>query len=119
VLLEGDPGRGLYVVLSGEVDVTKAQEGDDTVLLANLKAGEVFGEIALIKGGPATATVTAARQSTILFLDKIYFQRLVNAIPEMKKYFDNLSAERLADTQLVMDDGFLIEDADEDERVLI
>jgi CRP-like cAMP-binding protein len=119
VLREGDPGRGLYVVLSGEVDVTKAQEGDEDVLLANLKAGEVFGEIALIKGGPATATITAARQSTILFLDKVYFQRLINAIPEMKKYFDNLSEERLADTQLVMDDELLIEDAEEDERVLI
>lgn len=119
VLREGDPGRGLYVVLSGEVDVTKAQEGDDDVLLANLKAGEVFGEIALIKGGPATATITAARQSTILFLDKIYFQRLIGAIPQLKKYFDNLSDERLADTRLVMDDEFLIEDADEDERVLI
>lgn len=119
VLREGDPGRGLYVVLSGEVDVTKTQEGDEDVLLANLKAGEVFGEIALLKGGPATATITAARQSTILFLDKIYFQRLINAIPQLKKYFDNLSEERLADTRLVMDDEFLIEDAEEDERVLI
>ncbi len=119
ILREGDPGRGLYVVLSGEVDVTKAQAGDEDVLLATLKAGEVFGEIALLKGGPATATVTAARQCTILFLDKVYFQRLVSAIPQIKHYFDNLSAERLADTRLVMDDELLIEDADEDERVLI
>jgi CRP-like cAMP-binding protein len=119
VLREGDPGRGLYVVLSGEVDVTKSQEGAEDVLLANLKAGEVFGEIALVKGFPATATITAARQSTILFLDKVYFQRLIKAVPQMKKYFDNLTEERLADTQLVMDDEFLIEDADEDECVLI
>ncbi len=119
ILHEGDPGRGLYVLLSGEVDVTKSQEGDEDVLLANLKAGECFGEIALVKGGPATATVTAARQSTILFLDKVYFQRLVNAIPAIKKYFDNLSEERIADTQLVMDDELLIEDANEDETVLI
>jgi len=119
VLREGDPGRGLYVVLSGEVDVTKSQDGEDDVLLANLKAGEVFGEIALVKGGPATATITAARQSTILFLDKVYFQRLIKAIPQLQRYFDNLSEERLADTRLVMDDEFLIEDADEDERVLI
>jgi len=118
VLKEGDPGRGLYVLLSGEVDVTKATPGE-SVLLANLKAGEVFGEIALIKDIPATATVTAARQSTILFLDKQYFQRLVNAVPEIKNYFDNLSEERLADTQLMLEDELFIEDADEDERVLI
>lgn len=52
ILSEGDVGRGLYVVLSGEVDVTKkGGEGDD-VLLANLKAGDVFGEIALVKEAP-------------------------------------------------------------------
>lgn len=63
--------------------------------------------------------MTAARQSTILFLDKVYFQRLMQAIPQMKKYFESLSSERLADTQMVMDDDLLIEDADEDEYVLI
>lgn len=119
ILKQGDPGRGLYVLLSGEVDITKSSEGVGDVLLANLKAGDVFGEIALIKGGAATATVTAARQSTILFLDNVYFQRLVSAIPEMRAYFESLSEERLADTQLLMEDGILIEDAEEDELVLI
>lgn len=119
VLREGDPGRGLYVLLSGEVDVTKRGEGGEEVLLANLKAGEVFGEIALVKGGEATATVTAARQSTILFLDKVYFQRLVSAIPEMRSYFESLSEERLADTRMLMGDEVEIEDVEEDERVLI
>lgn len=119
VLKQGDPGRGLYVLLSGEVDVTRAGEDGEDVLLANLKAGEVFGEIALIKGGAATATVTAARQSTILFLDNVYFQRLVTAVPEVRSYFETLSEERLADTRVLMEDGILIEDVDEDELVLI
>ncbi len=119
ILREGDPGRGLYVLLSGEVDVTKSTDGQEAVLLANLKAGEVFGEIALLRGGPATATVTAARQSTILFLDKVYFQRLLKAVPEMKAYFESLSEKRWADTRMVMEDDLLIEDVEEDERVLI
>lgn len=116
VINEGDEGRGLYVVLSGEVEVTKDHEGDQ-VLLATLKAGDVFGEISLVKGYPATATVKAVRQSTILFLDRVYFMRLVEALPEIKDFFENLSEERLHDTQLLLADEMLIESADE--RVLI
>ena len=119
VLREGDPGRGLYVVLSGEVDVTKHGDDGEDVLLANLRAGEVFGEIALLRGELAPATVTAARQSTILFLDKVYFQRLLQAVPPLETYFERLSAERLSDLRGVMDDDLVIEDANEDEYVLI
>lgn len=119
IIREGDPGRGLYVLLSGEVDVNKRTEAGGQVLLATLKPGDVFGEIALLKGGPVTATVSAARQSTILFLDKVFFQRLVEAIPEVKQYFEDLTAERLADTHIVMADDDLIEELDEGELVLI
>lgn len=112
IINEGDEGRGLYVVLSGEVDVLKDHEGEQ-VLLATLKASDIFGEISLIKGYPATATVKAARRSTILFLDRIYFTRLVEAIPEMKSFFESLSEERLADTQMVLADEVVIESADE------
>jgi len=58
IIREGDPGRGLYVVLSGEVEVLKGEEPFETTL-ATLRAGDVFGEIALVRGGAATATVRA------------------------------------------------------------
>ncbi len=112
VINEGDEGRGLYVVLSGEMEVTKEQEGHQ-VPLARLKSGDVFGEISLIKGFPATATVKAAKQSTVLFLDRIYFQRLVDALPEIRKLFEEMTEERLADTSLLLSDDLVIEEADE------
>jgi CRP-like cAMP-binding protein len=112
VINEGDEGRGLYVVLSGEVEVTKDQDGEQ-VLLATLKAGDVFGEISLIKGYPATATVRTVRRSTILFLDRVYFKRLVDALPEVHAFFDNLSEERLHDTRVVLADDDVIEVADD------
>jgi CRP-like cAMP-binding protein len=112
IVNEGDEGRGLYVVLSGEVEVTKDQQGEQ-VLLATLKAGDIFGEISLIKGFPATATVRTVRRSTILFLDRVYFARLVQALPEIHDFFDNLSEERLHDTRVVLADDDVIEATDD------
>ena len=44
---EGNSGDWVYVVLSGEVEVSKTVEGK-TFTLGTLKPGEVFGELALI-----------------------------------------------------------------------
>lgn len=101
LIREGDVGRGLFVILHGEVDVSK-RDGDEKVLLATLGPGDVFGEIALLQDEPATATVTAAANGTVLFLDRDIFRRLVEAIPEIREYVESLGEERLMDTQLLM-----------------
>ncbi|HEY3354143.1 MAG TPA: cyclic nucleotide-binding domain-containing protein [Polyangia bacterium] len=116
VIHEGQPVSGLYVVLSGEVEVVKRQDGG-AVPLATLRAGEIFGEIALVKGTAATATVRAVRQSTILFLAREYFQRLVEGIPEMRAFFEELSEERILDTRLQLDGA--VADLEEDAAVLV
>lgn len=104
IIAEGHPGRGLFVLLAGEVDVSKI-DGASKVLLATLKPGDVFGEISLLNDEPATATVTAARQSTVLFLAKDIFQRLVAAFPEIREYVSNLGEERMMDTRLLLEAG--------------
>jgi CRP-like cAMP-binding protein len=114
LIREGDPGRGLYVVLSGEVEVVKGDEPFETTL-ATLRSGDVFGEIALVRGTPATATVRAARQSVVLFLAREYFERLMAALPELRAFFETLTEERLRDAEGINQD-LLVED---DERVLL
>ncbi|MEM9068351.1 MAG: cyclic nucleotide-binding domain-containing protein [Myxococcota bacterium] len=101
VIREGEAGRGLFVLLSGEVDVWKRDE-DEKVLLATLKPGDLFGEIALITDDATTATVTAGVNSTVLFLSRELFQKLVEALPEIRDYIENLGDERLMDTQIVV-----------------
>ncbi len=114
IIREGDPGRGLYVVLTGEVEVVKGEEPFEQIL-ATLRAGDVFGEIALVRGTPATATVRAGRPTTVLFLAREYFERLLAALPEMRAFFETLTEERLRDADTVNED-LLQED---DEQVLI
>lgn len=117
VIREGDAGRGLFVVLHGEVDVSK-RDGEEKVLLATLGPGDVFGEISLLHDEPTTASVTAAVASTVLFLDRGIFQRLVTAVPEIRDYVENLGEERLMDTQILMspagdaDEGIELTDDD-------
>ncbi|HEX4462318.1 MAG TPA: cyclic nucleotide-binding domain-containing protein [Polyangia bacterium] len=114
LIREGDPGRGLYVVLSGEVEVVQGDEPFETTL-ATLRTGDVFGEIALVRGTPAMATVRAARHSTVLFLAREYFERLMAALPELRAFFETLTEDRLRDAEVVNED-LLVED---DERVLL
>ena len=118
VLREGEPGRGLFVLLAGEVDVSKA-DGEEKVLLATLKSGDVFGEISLLHDQPASATVTAARQSTVLFLPREVFLRLVQAFPEIRDYVSQLSDDRLLDTRLLLEAGHDEEVLDDVDIVLV
>jgi CRP-like cAMP-binding protein len=93
LIREGQSGQGLFVILLGAVEVAK-QNGATERVVARLGAGEVFGEMSLLADTPTTATVRALSPTTILFLGRQYFQRLVSAIPAMRAYFEDLSRSR-------------------------
>lgn len=102
IIRQGDDGHGLFVVLSGEVEVSSSTDGAPSTPLATLRAGDVFGEMALVRGGPTSATVTAATPATVLFLAREYVDRMVANIPEIRKYLEALTEDRELDTQLAM-----------------
>jgi CRP-like cAMP-binding protein len=101
IIREREPGTGLYVVLRGDVLVTRATaEGAQNV--ATLGAAEAFGEIALLTRELTSATVAAGtRGATLLFLHRDYFERLIAAVPELRVYFEHLSETRLMDMRLL------------------
>ncbi len=113
LIREGESGRGLYVILQGAVDVWK-RVGDEKVLLATLGSSEVFGEMALLNGAPATATVTAAERSTVLFLAREYVDRLMESVPELASYLGSLGDERALDTRMWLDNTGPSAGVDED-----
>ncbi|MCX5744559.1 MAG: cyclic nucleotide-binding domain-containing protein [Proteobacteria bacterium] len=115
VINEGEEGRGLFVVLTGELDVSRRAADGSTVPLGALKAGDVFGEMSLVRNGGTTATVTATRPSTVLFLAREYVARIVSAVPEIKRYLEALAEDREIDNQLVMGE----DETPSDERILI
>ena len=82
------------MVLAGELEVLKGEEPFQTSV-AILRSGDLFGEISLLRGTTATATVRATTAAAVLFLAREYFERLIEALPEMRAFFDQLSEERL------------------------
>jgi CRP-like cAMP-binding protein len=65
IFMEGDDSREMYVVVSGEVVVTKkAAIGEIT--LANLKKGDFVGEMSLLESLPRSATARAKGDTRLL-----------------------------------------------------
>jgi selenocysteine lyase/cysteine desulfurase/CRP-like cAMP-binding protein len=78
VFAAGAPGDALYVVAEGTVEVT-LQRGARRVRLGVLGPGKVFGEVALVDGGPRSATCAAVGGATLLELGKDVFAGLAEA----------------------------------------
>lgn len=66
-----------YMILEGEVEVTKVINNDQNRLLKVLRAGDFFGEMALIHNAPRAATVTTLTDLVVLELDKPAFERVL------------------------------------------
>jgi len=94
VIREGDPGQGLFVILLGEVEILRHEAGGREKTVAKLGAGEVFGEMSLLGDRPTSATVRTLSRTTIMFLGRDYFRRLVQALPPLRQYFEELSKTR-------------------------
>jgi CRP-like cAMP-binding protein len=94
VIREGDPGQGLFVILLGEVEILRHEAGGREKTVAKLGAGEVFGEMSLLGDRPTSATVRTLSRTTIMFLGRDYFRRLVQALPPLRQYFEELSKHR-------------------------
>ena len=73
VIREGEPGDRFYVLLSGVAGVSQTSIGDRRIL----RAGEVFGEVALAMHISRTATVTAMTPCLVASCDERTFDELV------------------------------------------
>ena len=70
VIEEGTPGDSLYMIKKGKVAVEK-KAGEEPVLIAELSAGECFGEVSLIDDYPHTATVRALEDSEFITIGRL------------------------------------------------
>jgi CRP-like cAMP-binding protein len=115
VINEGEEGRGLFVVLTGELDVSRRAADGTVATLGGLKTGDVFGEMSVLRNARTTASVVATRAATVLFLAREYVSRIVQAVPEIKSYLEALAEDREIDNQLLLGE----DETPADERILI
>jgi putative ABC transport system ATP-binding protein len=78
VMRQGDAAETFYVIVSGRMEVT-IEEAGKTRTVKPLGPGDFFGELALLKGGRRTATVTVAEPAELLSLRKEEFDKVVAA----------------------------------------
>ncbi len=95
IITEGAPVSGLFLVLAGELVVQKDDPGGGMVSLGILREGDIAGEIAMLRGLRATATVAATRKTATAFLDRATFEALIKQYPGIREYLEGLSDRRL------------------------
>jgi MFS family permease len=90
IVTEGETGHHLYVIEDGEVEVVR-----DGQPVAMLGPGDYFGEIALLRHVPRTATVVSKSHSTLLSLEREAFLEEVTGHPVVRKTVDLTVHERM------------------------
>jgi CRP-like cAMP-binding protein len=97
IIRENERSDGLYVLLSGEVEVKKG-----TRVLATLKEGDLFGEMSLIKNTPATATVSATRRTSLMRLPREDFEDIMGRHPQLLAMICDLMENRRRQTEALL-----------------
>lgn len=91
---QGDQAHWLYLILEGTAQVGVRGEAGQQRVVAQLKAGDVFGEMALMTGAPRSATVTAISDVECYRLDKQVFQDVLHARPQLAETVAEILAQR-------------------------
>lgn len=100
VFVEGEPGSEMFVVLSGQVQISKQGSGEAGVI-ATLEAGEMFGEMALVAGGKRSASAFAKGDNAqVVCIDQARFVYLVSQQPAFALSVMRMMAHRLAGVSL-------------------
>jgi signal transduction histidine kinase len=80
VMEEGSLGDGLYLLVDGQLEVTR-REGNCEVVLAVVGSGAFLGEMSLIEQGPRSASVRTVRDSELLVIGPADFEALIEQSP--------------------------------------
>lgn len=111
ILKEGQINPVAYMIKKGAVSLYRVVN-NRRVLLAQLKPGQVFGEMALITGEPFYATAEADELCECIVFDRIFLQSLILKCPNpiqriMRQLFEQLRASYLLVHEQAMKDVFL------------
>ncbi len=98
IVEEGQTGNGLYVIVSGNVEVLKGDLNDNPQYLAKRGSGDVFGEMALLGEWPRTASVRALDTVMCLGIDRWVFLSQLEQQPKVTIRMLQILAQRLRDS---------------------
>ena len=104
IFVRGDPGNSLFAVCSGTVKISnRSTEGKDAVFNL-IKAGDIFGEIALLDGHPRTADALAVTDCDLMVIDRRDSVPMVTQSPEIALKLIEILCARLRHTSEQVED---------------
>jgi ATP-binding cassette subfamily B protein len=88
IVREGEPGDKLYILTKGRVEVAAEGAAGRSRRLAELRDGDYFGEVALLRSTPRVASVRALSPTSALVLARQPFLALLEANPDLRAAFE-------------------------------
>jgi CRP/FNR family cyclic AMP-dependent transcriptional regulator len=94
----GEAGVEFFIIQQGRVAITLPDENGREMVLATLAAGQFFGEISLLDGGPRTATARAETEAALLELGRDDFLQFVRKHPSAAIHMMTVLGQRQRET---------------------
>jgi len=97
IVTEGEAGDQMYIIQTGDVQMTTEREGEK-IVLARLGAGDFFGEVSVLTGKPRTATAVAASDVRLASIGREDIRGVVKEFPEILETIKKHVKMRMDDT---------------------
>jgi ATP-binding cassette subfamily B protein len=94
VVEEGARGDRLHIIVRGKIEVLRRDAEGQTQRLSALEDGDFFGEIALLRGVPRTATVRTRTPCLMLALERDEFLNLLRTVPQLRTRIEKVAEMR-------------------------
>jgi CRP-like cAMP-binding protein len=83
ILIEEEAGQTMFILMSGQVKVSRISEDGREVILAVMGEGDFFGELSLLDGQSRSANVTVIKDAEMLLINRDDFLNLLNEFPQI------------------------------------
>jgi CRP/FNR family transcriptional regulator, cyclic AMP receptor protein len=109
IFRKGDPGTSLYAVCTGTVKISvPSVDGKDAVFNV-MNAGDIFGEIAILDGGPRSADAIAITDCELMKIERRNFMPLIRQQPDMAEKIIEVLCSRLRNTSEQIEDVIFLD----------
>ena len=100
IFQEGDPGRHVYVIKAGTVEVLIKRPDGSQEAIRRLSPGEAFGEMALLRKAPRSATIRTVTAAQVFKMSPSNFLALYTNLPGLRDNFNQIMESRLRELKL-------------------
>ncbi len=99
IFREGDPGRHVYVIRTGNVEVLARRPDGSQQVICRLYPGDHFGELALLRDAPRTATIRTVTAVQLFRMSPSNFLALYFSLPGFRDSVSDIMKSRLKELE--------------------